>query len=412
MKQNPEAIVIGAGIAGLRCALELQKRGIKPLVVEASDRVGGRIRTDPFEGFLLDRGFQVLLTAYDECQSILDYEALELGAFEPGALVWTGSKFEKIIDPWRRPRQLIRSALSPIGSIVDKLKVGGLREKLRRKTTSSIYQDTETTTLERFRELGFSTNFIESFFRPFYGGIFLEDELNTSSRMFEFVFKMFGQGYAALPHGGMEAIPKQLSVQLSPNSLLLNHPVCEVGTHYIVTKDGSRYEAPNIVLATDMTAAASLTGKETIDRGWHATQCIYFAAPNSPLPEPIIALNGSRSGNITNIAVPSDINPSYTKNGEALICVSTKKPIDKRELLDELVSWFGKTANSFRYLTDYRIPQALPRQSPGDNFFGKAPLGNESGIWVCGDYRFSSSIQGAMASGRIVAEAISQSIPA
>lgn len=408
MKQDADAIVIGAGVAGLRCALGLQEQGLKPMLLEANSRVGGRIRTDSLEGFQLDRGFQVLLTAYDECQSILDYDSLELGVFEPGALVWTGSKFEKLIDPWRRPKQLIQSALSPIGSIGDKLKVGGLKEKLKRKSVESIYEGNDTSTLDHLQEVGFSADFIESFFRPFYGGIFLENELSTSSRMFEFVFKMFGQGYAALPQEGMEAIPKQLCGRLEPDVVQLSAPVQKIGPDYVLSKSGDRYEAPHIVLATDMKTAEALTGGVIPDRGWHATQCSYFAAPRSPLPDPIIALNGSGSGSITNIAVPSDVTSGYSQNGESLICVSTSVPVSKGILIEELNVWFGNITKDFRHLADYRIPQALPRQSPGDNPYGKAPLRDKAGRWMCGDYRFSSSIQGAMASGRIVAEAISE----
>ncbi len=410
MKGDADVIVIGAGVAGLRCTLELKKFGLNPLLLEASDRVGGRIRTDNLEGFQLDRGFQVLLTAYDECQTILDYEALELGAFEPGALIWTGSKFERLIDPWRRPKQLFRSALSPIGSIGDKLKIGGLREKLRRKPVNSIYEGEDSTTIEHLHNLGFTTDIIESFFRPFYGGIFLERELETSRKMFDFVFKMFSQGYAALPRNGMEAIPRQLSDQLDRDTVLLNIPVSELNPNYVVTNKGTRFEAPHIVLATDMKAASSLTEGSLSDRGWRPTHCTYFAAPKSPFPEPIIALNGSESGSITNIAVPSDANPGYSKSGEALLCISTSKALTQEKLLEELNLWFGTASKEFRHLASYSIPFALPRQSPGDNLYGKAPLKDESGFWICGDYRFSSSIQGAMASGRMVAEAISKSI--
>ncbi|HAT59801.1 MAG TPA: hypothetical protein DCS60_03390, partial [Opitutae bacterium] len=157
MEDVAEVVVIGAGIAGLRCAIELQSKGIQTIVLDASDRVGGRMKTDLHDGFRLDRGFQVLLTAYDECSSVLDYDTLKLGAFEPGAIVWTGSRMEKLIDPWRRPRQLLTAALSPVGSFQDKLRVGGLREKLRRKAVSTIYEGEEKSTLEKLKEIGFST---------------------------------------------------------------------------------------------------------------------------------------------------------------------------------------------------------------------------------------------------------------
>ena len=410
MEDVAEVVVIGAGIAGLRCAIELQSKGIQTIVLDASDRVGGRMKTDLHDGFRLDRGFQVLLTAYDECSSVLDYDTLKLGAFEPGALVWTGSRMEKLIDPWRRPRQLLTAALSPVGSFQDKLRVGGLREKLRRKAVSTIYEGEEKSTLEKLKEIGFSTPFIETFFRPFYGGIFLENDLSTGSKMFEFVFKMFGQGYAALPQDGISSIPLQLSKRLNPNTVRTKQRVVKLAPNNITTAEGSRFTAQHIVLATDMNSANKLAKIESLDRDWNGTYCHYYAARNSPLPEPVIALNGSGKGDITNIAVPTDVNRGYASDGESLICVSTSKPVSKDELAPELYSWFGSVSKDFRFLADYSIPHALPRQLPSDNAYGKAELRSPEGHWICGDYRYSSSVQGAMASGRMVGEAVCKEV--
>tara|TARA_B100000900_G_scaffold81101_1_gene65360 strand:+ start:1911 stop:3161 length:1251 start_codon:yes stop_codon:yes gene_type:complete len=410
VEEVAEVVVIGAGIAGLRCAIELQSKGIQTIVLDASDRVGGRMKTDFHDGFRLDRGFQVLLTAYDECSSVLDYDTLKLGAFEPGALVWTGSRMEKLVDPWRRPRQLLTAALSPVGSFQDKLRVGGLREKLRRKAVSAIYEGEEKSTLEKLKEIGFSTPFIETFFRPFYGGIFLENDLSTGSKMFEFVFKMFGQGYAALPQDGISAIPLQLSKRLNPNTVRTKQRVVKLAPNNITTEEGSRFTAQHIVLATDMNSANKLAKNESLDRDWNGTYCHYYAAQNSPLPEPFIALNGSGKGDITNIAVPTDVNRGYASDSESLICVSTSKPVSKDELAPELYSWFGNVSKDFRFLADYSIPHALPRQLPSDNAYGEAELRSPAGHWICGDYRYSSSVQGAMASGRRVGEAVCKEV--
>jgi len=406
METDAQVIIVGAGLAGLRCAIELQRHDIQAKVFEATDRIGGRVQTELFEGFRLDKGFQVLLTAYDECRSLLNYDSLRLGAFEPGALIWTGSKMEKVIDPWRRPKQLFRAAMSPIGTLRDKLRVGGLREKLRRTPLSEIYEGNETSTLNRLKEIGFSEAFIESFFRPFYGGIFLEDELETGHKMFEFVFKMFGQGFAALPHDGMDAIPAQMSEQLNPDAIHLNQRVAKLGKNEIVLESGTQHTARHVVLATDMGSASSLIKAEVSDRGWNDTYCHYYAAPRSPLPEPLIALNGSGNGNITNIAVPTDVNPGYSASGESLICVSTSKSVPQQDLTAELYSWFGNATHDFRFLKSYAIPHALPRQSPGDNAYGGASLRTDASVWICGDHRYSSSIQGTLASGRMVGEAL------
>ncbi len=406
---HPDAIIVGAGVAGLRCALELQDRGFKPLVIEASDRVGGRIKTDSVHGFKLDRGFQVLLTAYDECQSVLDYDTLKLGYLEPGAIVWTGSKFESVSDPWRRPSSVLRSARSPIGSLKDKLKIAGLRNRLTHTSVEQIYNEKQDIpTNDYLEELGYSGKFIASFLRPFYEGIFLEHGLATSRIMFDFVFKMFAEGYAALPESGMSRIPEQMASKLPPEDIRLSTRVATVQPQCLQLADGTEIRSNYIVLATDMTTAATLIGDDSLDRGWNKTHCLYFSSPRSPLPGAYIALNGSQTGKISNIAVPSDAANGYAPDGKSLLCVSTNGAASLEEIQSELRSWFGSAAKSFRFLKQYSIPEALPRQLPGDNGYGESSVQLDSGLWICGDYRYSASIQGAMASGRKVAEAISQ----
>ena len=408
-KPDCDAVIVGAGVAGLRCALKLQESGLKPLVLEASDRVGGRIRTDVVDGFHLDRGFQVLLTAYDECQSILDYDALNLGYLEPGAMVWTGSKFESVSDPWRRPGSILRSARSPIGSLRDKLKIAGLRNRLTHTAVEQIFnEEQDIPTNDYLKELGYSEKFIGWFLRPFYGGIFLEHELATSRIMFDFVFKMFAEGHAALPKGGMGRIPEQMASKLPAGAISLNTHVTKVDPRRIRLADGTEILSNHIILATDMATAASLIKDDTLNRGWNETHCLYFSSPCSPLPGPYIALNGSQSGKISNIAVPSDAAGGYAPDGKSLICVSTNGVASLKEIQRELRAWFGNQADSFDFLELYAIPEALPRQLPGDNGYGKNSIRLDSNLWICGDYRYSASIQGAMASGRKVAEAIIQ----
>lgn len=408
---DKDVAIIGAGVAGLRCALELQEQGLRTIVLEASDRVGGRIKTDQIDGFRLDHGFQVLLTAYDECRSLLNYGDLKLGNFEPGASVWTGSQFETITDPWRRPGSILRSAASPIGSIGDKLKIAKLRQRLVRKSKESIYANQQDqSTIDYLIELGYSQEFIGAFLRPFYGGIFLEQDLATSRVMFDFVFKMFAQGYAALPAGGMERIPQQLRSRLSNDTIRLNTPVSRVAENRIFPVNGSEICARHTVIATDMTSAARLVDDASLDRGWNPTSCLYFAAPRSPFSQPYIALNGSGRGSITNIAVPSDVAQDYAPAGKSLLCVSTRHPSSPEAVESELATWFGPKAKAFRFLKQFDIPQALPRQNPGDNGYGKQSNRLNSRLWICGDHQFSASIEGAMASGRQVAEAICQDI--
>jgi protoporphyrinogen oxidase len=360
------------------------------------------------DGYTLDHGFQVLLTAYSECQSILNYDALELGCYEPGALIWTGetNRFKTLVDPMRRPAKLLQVALSPVGSLGDKLRVVSLKNTLAKKSVPAIYEANESTTLDYLKAREFSYSMIEQFFKPFYAGIFLENELGTTSRMFEFVFKMFGQGYAALPKGGMQSIPAQMVQQLKTTTLQLNERVKALDNCSVTLSAGDIVCAKHLVVATDMSQAAALTKGDVEDRQWNSAQCYYFSAPSSPAPGKLIALNSSGKGSITNLSVPSDINTSYAPDGRALLCVSTDKGVAISTLEDELRSWFGRDADAFTFLKNYEVPHALPRQRPGDLLFGKAPLKNKHGLWICGDHRYASSLQAAMASGRMVGEAI------
>jgi phytoene dehydrogenase-like protein len=183
MDSEMDVIVVGGGLSGLTCARRLTEAGLSCQLLEASDHVGGRARTDKVDGFLLDRGFQVFLTAYPEAQSILNYDQLELKSFEPGALIRFEGKFRRLADPWRRPRHLLATALSPVASLRDKLRIASFRRHTTRAKLHEIFERPEQTTIDLLRSRGFSEIVIERFFRPFLGGIFLDRDLATSSRM-------------------------------------------------------------------------------------------------------------------------------------------------------------------------------------------------------------------------------------
>ncbi|MDX1666541.1 MAG: FAD-dependent oxidoreductase, partial [Saprospiraceae bacterium] len=223
MESRP--LIIGAGIAGLIAAHELEEKGLNPLILEAANQPGGRIRTDESNGFLLDRGFQVLPTAYEEVGRYLDQEALDLCHFEPGALIFTGERNMRISDPLRQPGQLFSAAFSPVGSPKDKWLLWKLTRRLKKLSPAECFQHREERTLDFLKTFGFSHRIIEHFFRPFFAGIFLEDELDTSARMFRFVFKMFGEGVAAVPAKGMEEIPRHLRGKLERTEILYDQRV-------------------------------------------------------------------------------------------------------------------------------------------------------------------------------------------
>lgn len=407
---TPDVLIVGAGLAGLCCARHLRQQNLSCLILESSDAVGGRIRTDLVEGFRLDRGFQVFLTSYPEAKQILDYDALQLRPFLPGALVRFGNRFHEVADPWRRPTAALRSLFSPVGSFVDKLRVARLRSRLLQGTVEERFRDPETTTLQALQDAGFSSAMIERFFRPFLGGIFLEPDLHTSSRMFSFVFRMFSLGQACLPAEGMEAIPRQLASALSPGSLRLGCKVVCVQPRSVTLASGEELKARAVVVAVEGAAAAPLLGDAVPPHGQGVT-CLYFAARRAPVEAPLLVLNGEGRGPINNLCIPTAAAPTYGPSQASLVSVTVLGiPTDEHglqaDVRAQLGDWFGAAVKDWRHLRTYRIPYGLPRQSPPALAEPERSVRWQPGIYVCGDHRDNASIQGAMVSGRRAAEAL------
>ncbi len=407
---NHDVLIVGAGLSGLCCARILQQQGVHCRVLEASDGVGGRIRTDMMDGFRLDRGFQVFLTSYPEAKSILDYEALDLKPFLPGALVRYRGRFHELTDPWRRPLSAMRSLFSPVGSLADKLRVARFRSRSLRGTIEDRFRDPEITTLQALQEAGFSPSMIDRFFRPFLGGIFLDSELRTSNRMLNFVFRMFSIGNACLPAEGMEAIPRQLASALLPDSIQLGARVVRVVPGAVTLSTGEELRAKSVVVAVDGRMAAELLG-DTISPAGQGTTCLYFTAPRPPIARPLLVLNGDGRGPINNLCVPTVAAPSYGPSDSSLVSVTVLGSENDPERLlaevrEQLGEWFGTAVQDWRHLRTYCIHYALPAQSPPALNVPERPVRWQTGIYVCGDHRDNASIQGAMVSGRRAAEAL------
>jgi phytoene dehydrogenase-like protein len=243
-------VIVGAGLAGLCCGLHLQERGMRVLLLEANGEVGGRVRTDRVDGFLLDRGFQVLLTAYPEARAMLDLASLRLGHFAPGALIRTRDRFVRVADPFRRPGHAIGTLLSGVASPLDALRIARLRRRVGRGTPQALLDGVSSTTLDALRAEGFSQRIIERFFRPFLGGVLLDRELRASSRAFAFLFRMFAEGDASLPAQGMGAIPQQLSERLGPGTLRTRTRVARLEPSGVALTTGERIDARAVVVAT------------------------------------------------------------------------------------------------------------------------------------------------------------------
>jgi len=408
MKKGTDVLIIGAGLAGLTAAKVLKAAGVSIKILEASDGIGGRVRTDIVNGFLLDRGFQVLLTAYPETRRFLDYDRLNLKTFDPGALILGAEGSSEIGDPLRQPSSLLGTLLSPAGTLPDKLRMLRLKLKLARKSIDQIYSEPETSTRIYLEQQGFSSRMISQFFKPFMTGIFLETELETSSRMFEFVFKMFSVGEAALPAGGMKMIPEQLAEDLTNEELILNEQVTHIDHGRVATAGGRTYSASFVLIATNELDLPNPFQRPV--RSWNKVVTMYFTTKKIPFVKPIIALNTTDFKLVNNIAVMNQISPAYSTNGDALISISIIADVsnlDEAQLqvkvIREMTAWYPDALN-WEHLKTYRINYALPEDRHVQNDPQTVRL-NEY-CYICGDHLMNGSINAAMKSGRLAAEEI------
>lgn len=409
--ENTDVIIIGAGLAGLTAARVLKSGGKTIKIIEATDGVGGRVRTDEVDGFLLDRGFQVLLTGYPEAKHFLDYRSLDLQSFDPGAMILTEKGMSEIGDPLRKPSQLFKTLYSSAGSFGDKLKMMALKFRLTATSIDAIFSKPETTTIAYLKATGFSDKIISQFFKPFLTGIFLEDQLNTSSRMFEYVFKLFSEEETAVPAKGMGMISKQMAAHLTPDELILNEQVVQISGNQVITSSGQTHSGKLILVATQATNLPQPFHQDTV--AGHAATTLYFSADTAPYKKPIIALNSSSCKIVNNIAVMDQVSKNYAVEGKSLISVSLV-PGDIRLLeadslanqaVDDLKVWFPDSVN-WKHLRTYDIPYALPNAKQVSNEISASLLKLDEHSFVCGDHLLNGSINAAMKSGRLAAEAM------
>jgi phytoene dehydrogenase-like protein len=417
-----DCIVVGAGLAGLTCARELARGGMRVTVVEAADRVGGRVATDTVDGFRIDRGFQVYNDAYPEGRRQLDLAALELGRFEPGALVAQGGRLRQVADPWRRPLAALGAVARGTVGLGDAIRTARLRAdalaalRAGRLDPDAAALPDERTAREELVARGFSRGFVDRFFVPFFGGVFLERRLETAAPVFLFDFAMFSLGSACLPRDGMAAIPAQLAAGLPDSALLLGRPVRRAEPGRVESADGTATTAAHVVVATDLATAAAILPPEAVGpwarRSLKSTRLVAFAAERSPLSSPTLVVNADERGPIDNLTVPSDVAAGYAPPGAALVQVSVRGdwqggPAALPEAIrSQATAWFGPAAARWTPLVTMEVPRALPDESPSARRLRPGGPRLAPGLMVCGDHCSTASINGALASGRRCAEAI------
>ncbi|KAL7001950.1 hypothetical protein U1Q18_003098 [Sarracenia purpurea var. burkii] len=421
-------IIVGAGLSGLAAATRLSSDNIPFLLLDASDAVGGRVRTDVVDGFLLDRGSQILTTAYPEARRLLDYEALDLHKFYSGARIYYDGRFHTVVDPLRHFWDSLQTLSNPIGTFLDKLLIAITRISVLTRSDDEILSANEVTTIDLLKRIGFSDSIVDRFFRPFLRSLNFDGDLETSSRLFDFIFKCFSLGDNSLPAKGISAIPEQLAAKLPSGSILLNSRVASVDfdseskseSAIVTLQNGEMLRAElGVILAVEEPKAVKLLiGKwdhQAVQKPFRSVVCLYFSADPSQIPvrDPLLFLNGSGKGIVCSVFFPTNVAPTYGPPGKTLVSVSLNEFFDDitdedltAEVVRELSGWFGESINvgTWRHLRTYRIRDALPDQSPPTNLMKNPRV--RMGLYLCGDYQTNATFDGALVSGRKAVEAL------
>lgn len=395
-----QVVVVGAGLAGLSAAVRLADAGCDVHVLEAQGRVGGRLATEVVDGFVVDRGFQVLNTGYPRAAD-LDLTALDLGWFGRGAAVLVDGERHRLADPRSLPSAAVETLRAPVGTLRQKLAVAAFTARTALTPAARLLRAEETSVEQSLRRAGVGSAAIERLFRPFLAGVLLEDELETSSRYTDLLWRSFVRGRIGLPARGMQAVGEQLADRLGRHRLHLRVRAREVDGGRVVS-DAGTVRADAVVVATDPDTAAVLLPAIDASAPRQVTTHLHVL-PGSPTGLPLIVL-GPPGGPVVNSVVLTDAQPRYSPDRRALLATSTLAPTREADVRNQIARLHGIATGDLEHLTSVTVPGAQPAALPPLQL--RRPVALGGGLYVCGDHRDTPSIQGAMASGGRAARAV------
>ena len=400
VNKKTDIVIIGAGIAGLACAMKLKKNNRNFIIIEQSDRVGGRVGSIKENEYIFDLGFQVYNTEYYKTNSLLNLKELKLKVFKPGASIYNGRRFEILSDPFRDPSTILETFFSGMTTFKDKIKILTLKRALSSYCISED-QSEDMTTLKYLKSYGFSNKIINGFFKPFFSGIFLENQLETSSKFFKNVFSNFNKGYAAVPVNGMQAIPDQMVKNLNPHNLLLGNKVIEAkNPEKIILENNEIIEAKYMVLTG---GSNSLVNNHIVE--FNSVRTFYFSSRVKVKHSKYINLFPYDSL-INNIAILSSVSENYSPEGNTLFSITIiESDLSKSELIDiiqdKLSTYYGDEKSNYIFMKEINIKQATIKQKTG---YFDLKIEDKKNILFAGDYTTYGSIEGAVVSGIKTAE--------
>lgn len=404
---DADVIVVGAGLAGLVAARTLIDAGRHVLLLESSDAVGGRVRTDEVDGYLIDRGFQLYNPAYPEGRRQLDHEILRLRPFSRGVILRHDGRRIKLADPREVPRWSLNALRAPLGSLRQRVALARYLRRCATTRTTELAHQIDTSAREALIAAGVAAETVNEFLRPFLAGVFLEPELATSRRFLDVVLRTFIHGTPSVPAQGMQQIPLQLAEHLPDGALQLQRRAREVHPGRVTTDDGE-LRSRIVIVATDPRTAAQLLPQigvpvmNGVTTWYHSTDDLGIAGGR-----PVLHVDSDVYRPVVNTVVMSHAAPAYAPSGRALTASSVLgvggRADDEPAVLHHLADLYGTSTTRWETVSVSRIPDALPAMTPPHDFRQAVSLGD--GLFVAGDHRDSSSIQGAMVSGRRTAHA-------
>ncbi|WP_249997498.1 NAD(P)/FAD-dependent oxidoreductase [Actinoplanes sp. M2I2] len=403
-----DVVIVGGGLAGLAAARRLDRAGVEWLLVEGSDRIGGRVATDVVDGWHFDRGFQVLNTAYPRVPALVDIDALDMRYFTAGALVRRGGELHRLENPLREPLSAAQTLNAHVGTLSDRLKFAALAARCATLPASRLLDARETTAQEMMRKAGLSHRMIEEVLRPFFSGVFADRSLDTSSHVFAMVLRSFARGRIGVPAAGMQALPAAIAGPLPYPQLLIGARTLSVAPGVVVT-EGGEIRCRAVIVATDPSSASALL-PQLPHTDMHGLTTFYFGADRAPIAEPTLLLDGDRREIIANTVVISNAAPEYAPPGKSLIAasvvgVSAPSSASETVIRVELSRLYGVPTDDWEMLEMISIPEALPAARVPQAQLRK-PVDLGDGLFVAGDHRDSPSIQGALAGGWRTAGAV------
>lgn len=400
-------VIVGGGIAGLQAANILQSKGLDFILIEKSMSLGGRVQSEEFQGYILDHGFQVLQTAYPEVQRSLRLSKWDLSYFHSGAYVWQDRKFKPFLNPLKSPFLFLKNIRSSGASIFDLLKLAWIWLKTQ-GSISPINSDPETTSelISRYR---FSDKFQCNFLRPFFAGIFLDDQLSPPASLFFYYMKQFLEGKAALPKNGIGDIALDLASRIPKEKIITGVWVTEIKGRSLLLNNGDTVLFDQLILATDPKQACELLKIDFPPQAHFGSKTFYFSMDKKlETPLPLIHLMPLHSSPLLHFSCLSQVNPALAHEGKHLMsATSLHIDLTDKEVAEELARVLDLSPNDFIFLKSFLIPHSLFKVGYFTEVCQKAEAKN---IILAGDYTLFPSLQAALSSGRNAAEKILQDL--